>query len=115
MRWTMTEMCQSGADSNLLIDVSVLSALSSVRKTLAKPLFRGGQTVYVESRPGDLRTGDGDIVVVFDGRTDATTATIGYFQYETKDAILIDVLTRGRIMVPTSQQRQIGRINFCRF
>jgi hypothetical protein len=76
------------------------------------PLFRGGQTVYVEHRPSDLRSGD--VVIVFGKATDVTAATIGYFQFETSDGISIDIPNRGRATVPSFQQHLVGRINFCR-
>jgi hypothetical protein len=78
----------------------------------AAPLFRTGQTVYVEHRPSDLKSGD--IVIVFAEEADATTATIGLFQFETNAGISIDIPNRGRANIPSSLKHLVGRVNFCR-
>lgn len=78
-----------------------------------KPLFQGGQTIYVEHSPRDLRSGD--IVIVFDRAGDNAIATIGYFQFETNDAISIDVPNHGRVTIPTPNRERMGRVNFCKF
>lgn len=75
-------------------------------------LFRKGQTVYVEHRPNDLKSGD--IVMVFAEVADATTVTIGLFEFETSDGISIDTHNRGRANVPRSQRHLVGRVSFCK-
>ncbi len=41
MRWTVTGPCQSGADGRLLIDVSVLSAITAAKKKEAGSMAAG--------------------------------------------------------------------------
>jgi hypothetical protein len=78
----------------------------------AEPIFRKGQTVYVQYRPDDLKSGD--VVIVFTEVADVSTATIGFFQFETSGGISIDIPNRGRANIPTSQQHLVGRVNFSR-
>lgn len=76
------------------------------------PLFRKGQTIYIEHRPRDLKPGD--IVIAFAELADATAATIGRFEFETSEGIAIDIPNRGRANIPNSRRRLVGRVNFCR-
>lgn len=78
----------------------------------AAPLFRRGQTIYVEHRPHDLKSGD--IIIVFAEVADVTAATIGLFEFETSEGISIDVPNRGRANIPSRHQHLLGRVNFCR-
>lgn len=75
-------------------------------------LFRRGQTVYVEHEPRDLKLGD--VVIVVAELADTGAATIGRFQFETSEGIAIDIPNRGRVEIPRSQRKLVGRVNFCR-